>query len=76
MEADPGCCLTMAALRRKEVKRNVPSVRVGTKYFIDLEQLEKALFSPGQGCSAEMARTMVGKTGIRPSWKRGERPAC
>lgn len=44
--ADPGCCLTMTALRRKVVSGEVPSVRAGTKYLVDLDKLEQALFTP------------------------------
>lgn len=44
LESDPGCCLTMTALRRKVVSGEVPSVRVGQKYLVDLDRLESALF--------------------------------
>ena len=43
VDADPGCCLTMTALRRKVVSGEIPSVKVGTKYLIDIDRLEEFL---------------------------------
>ena len=43
---DPGCELTKTALRRLVVSGEVPSVKVGTKYLIDLDQLERYLTNP------------------------------
>ena len=55
LAADPGCCLTMTALRRKVVSGEVPSVRAGTKYLVDLDKLEQALFAP-EGATAGVVR--------------------
>ena len=44
VEEDPGCCLTMTALWRKVVSGEIPSVKAGTKYLIDIDRLEKFLF--------------------------------
>ena len=41
--ADPNTALTKTALRRLVVSGAVPSVRVGTKYLIDLAELDAYL---------------------------------
>lgn len=38
--ADPGLCLTKSAFRRMVVTGQIPSTKVGTKYLIDLDQVE------------------------------------
>lgn len=43
---DPGCELTKTALRRLVVTGEIPSVKVGTKYLIDLDRLEQYLSNP------------------------------
>ena len=48
-EADPGTALTLCALRRMVTSGEVPSVRVGMKYLIDLDRLEAALFGESEG---------------------------
>ena len=40
---DPDTCLTRGALRRLVRAGEVPSVRIGTKYLLDVEVLEKVL---------------------------------
>ena len=42
-EADPGTALTERALRRLVISGAVPSVRVGTKYLINLDLLLEQL---------------------------------
>lgn len=42
-EADPGTALTKTALRRLVTTGQLPSVRVGSKYLVDLGTLEKYL---------------------------------
>lgn len=44
--SDPECALTRTALRRLVVSGQIPSVRVGKKYLIDLDQLEHYLANP------------------------------
>ena len=39
LENDPGCAFTKTALRRMVVTGKFPSVKVGTKYLIDLDRL-------------------------------------
>ena len=55
--SDPGCALTRTALRRMVVTGQVPSVRVGTKYLVDLDRVEEYLF---QGQSETKNRTEYG----------------
>lgn len=43
---DPECELTKTALRRLVVSGEVPSVRVGSKYLVDLDRLEDYLTNP------------------------------
>ena len=40
---DPDTCLTRGALRRLVRSGKVPSVRIGTKYLLDVERLEQVL---------------------------------
>ena len=42
--ADPETALTKSALRRKVISGEVPSVKAGKKYLIDLDRLDSALF--------------------------------
>ena len=44
--SDPGSALTKSALRRMVTTGAIPSVRVGQKYLLDVDQLEE-LFSRG-----------------------------
>lgn len=45
--ADPETALTKTALRRKVISGEVPSVKAGKKYLIDLDRLDDALFGSG-----------------------------
>ena len=47
-EADPGTQLTKTALRRMASTGQIPSVRIGTKYLLDLDRLEADLFAPAE----------------------------
>lgn len=38
--ADPELCLTKSAFRRMVVTGQIPSTRIGTKYLVDLDQVE------------------------------------
>ena len=38
-ENDPDCAFTKTALRRLVVAKQFPSVRIGTKYLIDIDAL-------------------------------------
>lgn len=42
-ETDPGTAFTKTALRRLIVAGKIPSVRIGTKYLVDLSVLEECL---------------------------------
>ena len=42
-EKDPGTSFTRTALRRLVVTGQIPSVRVGTKYLVNLDTLESFL---------------------------------
>lgn len=43
LQADPGTALTRTGLRRLVVSGQLPSVRVGTKYLLDMEEIEAYL---------------------------------
>jgi len=43
LEADPGCALTKTALRRLVVTGSIPSTRVGAKYLVSREAVERYL---------------------------------
>ena len=45
-ETDPGTALTPTALRRWVISGELPSTRAGRKYLVDLDTLERYLFSP------------------------------
>lgn len=42
---DPETALTPTAIRRKVISGEVPSVKAGRKYLIDLDRLEEFLFA-------------------------------
>ena len=42
-EIDPGCALTKTGLRRLVTTGQLPSVKIGNKYLIDLDVLESYL---------------------------------
>ena len=46
ISSDPECALTRTALRRLVVTGKIPSVRIGKKYLLDLDQLEQYLANP------------------------------
>lgn len=52
-EQDPSTNLTKTALRRMVITGQVQSVRVGTKYLLDLDVLETTLFQPPTVPAAE-----------------------
>ena len=43
LENDPGCALTKTGLRRLVISGELPSVKVGKKYLLDLDVLESYL---------------------------------
>ena len=43
LEEDPHCALTKSALRRLVVTGAIPSVRVGVKYLINRESVDRYL---------------------------------
>lgn len=55
--ADPHTALTKTALRRLVVRGALPSVRVGTKYLLDLEILDNYL--GGQPQQQEIVRNGI-----------------
>lgn len=59
-QTDPGTAITKTALRRLVTSGQVPSVRVGTKYLIDLGVLDEFF-----GGAAARAQT-VPPSAIRP----------
>ena len=42
--SDPNCALAKTALRRMVIAGQIPSVRVGAKYLVDLDRLPEYLF--------------------------------
>ena len=60
LSADPDCALAKTALRRMVVSGQLPSVRVGTKYLLDVDRLADFLFpakeSPAGGIRKQEAR--------------------
>ena len=59
-QTDPNTALTKTALRRLVISGTIPSVRVGTKYLVALENVESFL----TGEPVEESRPSVGA--IRP----------
>ena len=51
-QADPGTALTKTALRRLVTSGQIPSVRVGSKYLVDLNAIDE--FCSGQAVQAPM----------------------
>lgn len=45
-QSDPETCLTMYALRCKVISGEIPSVKVGRKYLINIDLLDEYLNSP------------------------------
>jgi len=41
LETDPGTAMTKSGLRRLVISGQLPSVRIGSKYLLSLEQLEE-----------------------------------
>ena len=48
MAADPNCALAKTALRRMVIAGQIPSVRVGAKYLVDIDRLPEYLFPPAE----------------------------
>lgn len=44
LSADPNCALAKTALRRIVIAGQIPSVRVGAKYLVDIDRLPEYLF--------------------------------
>lgn len=44
MSVDPSCALAKTALRRMVVSGQIPSVRIGAKYLVDIDRLQEYLF--------------------------------
>lgn len=44
---DPGCALTKTALRRLVITGSIPSTRVGAKYLVSREAVEKYMEAAG-----------------------------
>ena len=44
LAADPSCALARTALRRMVIAGQIPSVRVGAKYLVDIDRLPEYLF--------------------------------
>lgn len=42
---DPNCDLTLSALRRKVLKKEIPYTKCGNKYLVDVDLLKDVLFS-------------------------------
>lgn len=59
-QADPNTAVTKTALRRLVTSGQIPSVRVGAKYLVDLGVLDE--FFGGQAAKAQAIQTGV----IRP----------
>lgn len=56
---DPGCCLTKTALRRLVTTGAIPSLRIGTKYLVDMDILEQFLLGT---LAIKNAPSVVGAT--------------
>ena len=48
MAADPNCALAKTALRRMVIAGQIPSVRVGANYLVDIDRLPEYLFPPAE----------------------------
>ena len=44
LAVDPNCALAKTALRRMVIAGQIPSVRVGAKYLVDIDRLPEYLF--------------------------------
>ena len=44
LAVDPNCALARTALRRMVITGQIPSVRVGAKYLVDIDRLQEYLF--------------------------------
>lgn len=49
---DPETALTKTAIRRMVISGDIPSVKAGQKYLIDLDRLENDLFHTNMGEAA------------------------
>ena len=60
-ESDPDCALTKTALRRMVTTGQLPSVRVGSKYLLDLDVLAEFLrgSAPAAVCQAPGIREVT-----------------
>ena len=64
--ADPDTALTVTALRRMVRSGDVPSVRVGAKYLIDLDGLFERLANPAE---ADNKPSGIHRIDERRAWK-------
>ena len=64
--ADPDTALTVTALRRMVRSGDVPSVRVGAKYLIDLDGLFERLANPAE---ADNKTSVIRPIDERRAWK-------
>ena len=55
--ADPGLCLTKSAFRRMVVTGQIPSTKIGTKYLVDLDQVELYITGGLQAIPPPVAET-------------------
>ena len=46
LAVDPSCALARTALRRMVIAGQIPSVRVGAKYLVDIDRLPEYLSQP------------------------------
>lgn len=61
-QTDPGTAITKTALRRLVTSGQIPSVRVGTKYLVDLETLDA--FLAGSACEPAAQGSVIRRLGV------------
>lgn len=64
-QADPGTALTKTALRRLVTSGQIPSVRVGAKYLVDLNAIDQ-IFCSGQAVQAPMGTGSIRRLAVVP----------
>lgn len=63
-QADPGTALTKTALRRLVTSGQIPSVRVGAKYLVDLNAVDE--FCSGQTVQSSTETGSIRRLAVAP----------
>lgn len=61
-QTDPSTAITKTVLRRLVTSGQIPSVRVGTKYILDLETLDA--FLAGSACKPAAQGSVIRRLGV------------